>query len=156
MNSSQPSESDDLIRKLEATQSHSLDNPSVDFSEDSLKKGLSPSEQAKTDIQLEEWQHRKTMQLSVFSSGLTFAALLYIVAAIIGIIVAYGFAIGKNVDWHLTLLAAAFAIPATVIVIAIIRSVYASQKPEDGDNLPALNLIKEIIVAVKEVLSSGK
>jgi membrane protein implicated in regulation of membrane protease activity len=79
-----------------------------------------------------------------------------IVAAIIGLIVANGFVIGKTVDWHLTLLAAAFAIPATVIVIAIIRSVYASQKQEDTDNLPALNLIKEIVVAVKEVLSSGK
>ncbi|MDC7691720.1 hypothetical protein [Vogesella indigofera] len=128
-----------------------------DLSEDSIPaSGNLRTITRSDDIQLEEWNHRKNMQISAFSNGFSFAALLYIVATAIGGSIAYGFVKGTPVNWHLTLLAAAFIIPPTVIVIVLIRSVYSDQTENSSDHLPALNLIKEIAVALKEVFSSGK
>lgn len=144
---------DPLVDRLVASENAQLGQ---DLSEDVAQSEYFRASIPKDDIQLEESRHRQSMQISAFSSGFTFAALLYIVATVIGGSIAYGFVKGSPVDWHLTLLAAAFIIPPTVIVIVLIRSVYASQPDNSSDNLPALNLIKEIAVAIKEVFASGK
>lgn len=146
---------DPLVDRLEASGSAELGE---DLSEDlSINAHLQQQNTRKYDIQLDEWEHRKNMQISAFSTGLSFACMLYLVATVIGGSIAYGFVKGTKVDWHLTLLAAAFIIPPTVIVIVLIRSVYTNPaETSASDNLPALNLIKEIAVAIKEIFSSSK
>lgn len=145
---------DPLVRMYEANSSAELGQ---DLSEDDSSKATAANQNKGFDYQLDEWNHRKSMQLSAFSIGFTFAFLLYLVATVIGASVAYGFVKGTKVDWHLTLLAAAFIIPPTVIVIVLIRSIYTNQADNNpSDNLPALNLVKEIALALKEILPSSK
>ncbi len=99
---------------------------------------------------------RRSMQRSLFSSAITIALLLFTSAIVLaGMVIAFH----DKVDWHLAVLAGVFIIPPTLIMIAIIKAIYPNSSPKDStanESLPALNLIKEIVIAFKEAASALK
>jgi hypothetical protein len=113
----------------------------------------------KTSIATEESQHRRGQELTISSSAIALAALLFIAAVSFGLITVFKVsdsAADRTVDWHVLFVPLAFVIPPTVIIVALIRSIYSRSKHgSDADDLPALSLVKEIAIALKELFSKG-
>ena len=104
------------------------------------------------NLGLEEHSHRLNLQRTVASSALAFAALFFMAAIVFGGVLAYKLAgdDGAKIHWHASILVAAFVVPPTVILIALLRAVYDAGAPKDtdGDAAPALAFIKEVLSSV--------
>ncbi|WP_287880720.1 hypothetical protein [Aquitalea sp.] len=108
-------------------------------------------------IAFQESADRRAMQRSLFNSAISLSVLMFSFAAVLAAVIVSKATDANKFDWHLPLLAAAFVVPPTLILIAIIRAIYPSlAKSDDKDNLPALNLVKEIAVAIKEAAKAVK
>ncbi|PRH14295.1 hypothetical protein [Burkholderia multivorans] len=126
----------------------------ADLSQDDV-----PSPQA-DNIALEESNHRRRLQNHLFYWGMGFVGVLFLAAIVFAgaIVCRYWRSSGDGaVDWHVSAIVGAFVIPPTVVLIALIRAIYEkSENKEAGDSLPALNLIKDILIAVKEAAKAVK
>lgn len=105
------------------------------------------------DYQIIEFNHRSKIQKNLMcfvmciSAGLLFAA----VGGLFWLIYS------NNTDFHMAILVGAFLIPPTVMTIVAVKAAHKEAQDNDAtDKLPALNLIKEIAVALKEAFSSAK
>jgi hypothetical protein len=117
---------------------------------------LPASQKAVIDLGLEEQSHRLNLQRTVASSALAFSVVLFIVAAALAIVLLSALAGGerKDLDWHASILVAAFVVPPTVMVVALVRSVYAPKK-DDLDSGPALEFIKEVVTIIASAFKRG-
>lgn len=126
-----------------------------DLSQDNL-----PPPTPADNIALQESIHRTRLQWSVFTIAMIVVALLFAAAIGFGSLVVlryYRATDHSPIDWHVSALAGAFVIPPTVILIALIRAIYyKSEDKTPTESLPALNLIKDILVAVKEAAKAVK
>ncbi|MFM0569129.1 hypothetical protein PQQ88_12450 [Paraburkholderia caledonica] len=112
---------------------------------------------AADNIALQESAHRTNLQRHAFLSATGAAMLLYIAAMTFGGLLIYRYCVkGMDIDWHISALAGAFVVPPTVVIIALIRAIYHKEEKASGDSLPALNLLKDIAVAVKEAVKAVK
>lgn len=123
-----------------------------------LSQDTGSKEQSVQDtIAFQESADRRTRQRHLFISTIVISVLLFIFAAFLAGVIVCKATDANKFDWHLPLLAAAFVVPPTLILMAIIRAIYpSSAKADDKDNLPALNLVKEIAVAIKEAAKAVK
>lgn len=139
-----------------------LNDPSFDdLSSDSVAKELSTQEKSElSSIGLEEFTHRRDQQLTIASSAVSFAALLFMAAATFGAAAIYCFAAtGHPTDWHVYFLPISFLIPPTIIILALIRSMYREEPSKTAvatESFPALTLVKEIASACVEVVKGIK
>lgn len=140
------------IPPAETTQDQPAHDPGTDLSQDSENN---KQQSVQDTIAYQESTDRRSMQWSLFNSAIMLSVLMFIFAGVLAVAI-----VSKDpnkLDWHLPLLAAAFVVPPTLILIAIIRAIYpSSAKSDDKDNLPALNLVKEIAVAIKEAAKAVK
>lgn len=142
------------IPSAELTEERPKDEIGVDLSQDSEDN---KKQSVQDTIAFQESADRRSMQRSLFNSAISLSVLMFSFAAVLVSVIVYKATDTSKFDWHLPLLAAAFVVPPTLILIAIIRAIYPSSgKSDDKDNLPALNLIKEIAVAVKEAAKALK
>jgi hypothetical protein len=140
------------IPPAEATQDQPVNDPGTDLSQDSENN---KQQSVQDTIAYQESADRRSMQLTLFNSAIMLSILMFVFAGILAIAIVTKDS--NKLDWHLPLLAAAFVVPPTLILIAIIRAIYpSSAKSDDKDNLPALNLVKEIAVAIKEAAKAVK
>lgn len=125
-----------------------------------LSAGYVPPKVLSEDsLGLTEQRHRHGLQQSIFSCAITVAVVLYISAIVFAGFVLLKSAPGQlGADWHSSLLAGAFIVPPTVMMIVLIRAVYASanSKEASADDLPSISLVKEILAIVKDAAGTGK
>ena len=105
---------------------------------------------------LEEHSHRLNLQRSLFSSVLAFAAMLYLVAVVMGFLLIGKLNDNANLHWHASLLIAAFIIPPTVLTVGLMRGIFKDKDekkdpPEDATHQSILDIGKE---AVKETVKT--
>lgn len=125
-----------------------------------LSLGDLPDNVARTKVGLglEEHSHRLRLQTSVTNSALSFVALLFLVAVFFGGALLYLLVEkpGWNIHWHASILVAAFVVPPTVVLVAILRAVYS---PKEGEKeqamMPIFSLIKDAVVSVAELFKKG-
>lgn len=133
---------------------------SKDSAANDLSAGsVSPKVLADDSIALKELQHRHGLQQSVFSCAIAAAVLLYFSAVIFaGMVLSHSGPGQIGSDWHSSLLAGAFIVPPTVMVVVLIRSVYSStgSKGASADDLPSVSFAKEIVSIAKDLASLGK
>lgn len=58
---------------------------------------------------------------------------------------------GHEIHWHASILAAAFVVPPTIIMVALLRAVYSSKLEKESDPAPALAFIKEVLSSIAEI-----
>lgn len=117
-------------------------------SDDLLEGSVPENEKGSTDLALKEHQQFYGLRQSVFSSALAFVAVLYMAAIVIAIILVCNM-IDKdksNLHWHASILVAAFVIPPTVILVALMKGVFKGKDAEkdDSSGMPLADLSKEI------------
>lgn len=102
-------------------------------------------------------EHHQFLNLrqSLFSSVLALVTLLYMTA-----IVAAGLLLNKLVDnqdlhWHASILVAAFVVPPTVLLIALMRGILKGKEPEKDESFsfPMADLMKEVVKRGVETFS---
>lgn len=124
---------------------------------DDLLSGTVPRAEEKTSsMGLEEHSHRLNLQRSLFSSVLSFAAMLYMVAVAMGFLLIGKLNDNANLHWHASLLIAAFVIPPTVLTVGLMRGIFKDKNekkdnPEDASHQSILDIGKE---AVKETVKT--
>lgn len=111
---------------------------------------VSPGRRALDSIALQELNHRLALQQSAFSIAVALAFILFIAAIVFAGAVLYTFG-DRDAHWHSSLLAGAFVIPPTVIVLALLRAVYSSKSDAKSDDsvVPVVNFLKEVVAAFK-------
>lgn len=105
---------------------------------------------------LDEHNHRLNLQQSLFSSVLSFAAMLYMVAVAMGFLLIGKLNDNANLHWHASLLIAAFVIPPTVLTVGLMRGIFKDKDgkkdpSEDAGNQSIMDIGKE---AVKETVKT--
>lgn len=126
------------------------------MAEDDLLSGSVPDlKKAEDSFGAEEHRHRLNLQRSLFSSGLAFAALLYMTALAMGFILLYMLNQNPDIHWHASLLIAAFVIPPTIIVLGLVRSIFGDKKQKDDDaiGVPIADMTKEVMKKALDVLA---
>lgn len=124
---------------------------------DDLLSGTVPrAEEQTSSMGLDEHNHRLNMQRSLFSSVLSFAAMLYMVAVAMGFLLIAKLNDNANLHWHASLLIAAFVIPPTVLTVGLMRGIFKDKNekkdnPEDASHQSILDIGKE---AVKETVKT--
>lgn len=107
---------------------------------------------------LEEHSHRIGLQRTVANSALTFVALLFIVAVVYGGVILY-LLMGdpsRSVHWHASILVAAFVVPPTVVLVAVLRAVYAATEDEKNQSfIPLATLFKDTVMAIAGMFKKG-
>jgi len=124
-------------------------NNSTDLSDG----GLNEQDAKQTNLGLQEQLHRRSMQQTAFSAGLSFAAVLFMVAVFFGGCLLMQLSRHPSMHWHASVLVAAFVIPPTVIFMSVLRAVYKrdGDRPEDVD-LPVADLAKNIVNQLFDLL----
>ena len=113
---------------------------------------------AKAEIGLEEHAHRIGLQRTVANSALTFVALLFIVAVVFGGIILYMLMDNpsREIHWHASILVAAYVVPPTVVLVAVLRSVYAATEDEKNQSLlPIMSMLKDTAIAIAGMFKKG-
>lgn len=124
-----------------------------DSSEDLLSGKISPQEKAPLEKGIQELSQFLDLRQSLFSSALSLSAVLYMTAIVIAAAMLYMLDENSDIHWHASLLVAAFVIPPTVIILALMRGVFKSSTPDqDSTGLPAADLLKD---AYKEIFKKG-
>lgn len=120
--------------------------------EDLSQGALSAMEVATANLGLEEHAHRINLQRTLANSALAFVALLFMCAAGFTGVLIYLIAgdSGGEIHWHASILAAAFVVPPTIIMVALLRAVY-SKSEKESDPAPALAFIKEVLSSIAEI-----
>lgn len=137
-----------------------MDEPelNVDFVRDDLSLGAQPARDIQADnMQLEEYRHRQTLQRHLFRLSAFLALVLFTAASFFGWMVLH-YPCGQYENWHIYLLPGSFLVPPSIIMLALIRSIYVreGEKPATTEALPALSLIKEIAQALAEAMKGLK
>lgn len=113
---------------------------------------------AKANLGLEEHSHRLSLQRSVANSAMAFVAVLFIVAVIFGGVILY-LLVGeptRAIHWHASILVAAFVVPPTVMLVAVLRSVYAASEDEKNQSLlPIVTMLKDTAIAIAGIFKKG-
>lgn len=113
---------------------------------------------AKANLGLEEHSHRLSLQRSVAYSAMAFVALLFLVAVFYGGVILY-LLVGDPsgaVHWHASILVAAFVVPPTVMLVALLRSVYAASEDEKNQSLlPVVTMLKDTALAIAGMFKKG-
>ncbi|MBJ9675224.1 hypothetical protein [Burkholderia gladioli] len=114
---------------------------------------------AADNIALQEMVHRTGIQKLIVKCAMGLVATLYLAGIVFACFILRVYYLNPKliIDWHTSALAGAFVVPPTLIAIALVRAVYkdGGDKKEE-ESLPALNLIKEIALAVKEAAKAVK
>lgn len=111
-----------------------------------LDGGMTKAMQEDANIGIEAFNHKRTLELNLFNTIATFSSLLFIVAAILAIMVIQK----ENADWHVFLMATAFTVPPTVMIIAAVRGIYGKHEKEIKNEMPVISMVKEIGTVVKD------
>lgn len=124
-----------------------------------LSAGTLPTiDRDKARMGLEEHSHRLRLQTSVTNSAMAFVALLFIVAIVFGFGILY-LLVGeptRSIHWHASILIAAFVVPPTVMLVAILRSVYSASEDEKTQSLlPIVSMMKDTAVAIAGIFKKG-
>lgn len=122
-------------------------------SEDLLSGKISAAEKAPADRVLQEASQLLSLRQSLFSSAIALCTVLYMAAIIIAIFLVYMLSHKSDVHWHASLLVAAFVIPPTVIILALMRGVFKSTVQEaESTGFPTADFCKD---AFKEIFKKG-
>lgn len=121
--------------------------------EDLLSGALSDREKAPLDKGLQELSLFLKLRQSLFSSAISLSVILYMTAIVIAGAMVYMLNKNSDIHWHASLLVAAFVIPPTVIILALMRGVFKSNtQDQDSTGLPAADLVKDVY---KEIFKKG-
>lgn len=89
---------------------------------------------------------------------MAFVALLFLVAVFYGGVILY-LLVGDPsgaVHWHASILVAAFVVPPTVMLVALLRSVYAASEDEKNQSLlPVVTMLKDTALAIAGMFKKG-
>lgn len=120
--------------------------------------GLPAVQTQRISLATEESAHRINQQRTLFSSLIALIVLLYMIGAVFSGIALYIASQGQpKVDWHTWLLGLTFIIPPTVLSIVLVRATYSRPQQDDAtENLPALNLMKEVAKACADAFKAAK
>lgn len=124
----------------------------LDLSGDSL-----PSEEADSlTLGAEQWQHQKDQQRYAFRIAAVISCALYLAAAVFAFVPVMLAFVGQSVDWHTWLIPVSFLLPPTVIVVALLRSVYpkTSGNVNFVDDAPATSTLREVCQTIRDVCKS--
>ena len=103
-------------------------------------------------LALQEFDHRAAQQRSVFSSALGLIAVLYVVAIVFATVGLFHMTGRLAADWHAAILGSTYVIPPTLLLMALIRAIYARQESGDRSDVPAAELAKEALGACRDLL----
>ncbi len=121
--------------------------------EDLLEGAIHPANAKSIDKGIQELEQFLNLRQSLFSSTIALATVLYIAAICIAGVLVSMLPGNKDLHWHASLLVAAFIIPPTVLLLALMRGVFKSTPPEKEDTgLPMLDLSRDL---VKEIFKKG-
>ncbi|CAN7206457.1 hypothetical protein [Rhizobacter sp. LjRoot28] len=124
-----------------------------------LSAGTPPVlEQAKVNLGLEELYHRRSQQLTLLRTALSLVALLFLAAVIFGGVLIHAVLSDprKDLHWHASILVAAFVVPPTVILIALLRGAYArGSKDPDETLLPMMTLVRETAGTIADIVKKA-
>jgi hypothetical protein len=122
-----------------------------DLSGNSLTEAVSQRD----SISFEEISHRIKQEEKAFGASLCVVVLLYLAAILFaGIIICRYAKTGGSTDWHVSLLAGAFIIPPTVILISLIGAAYHRNENISIGKLPSIKLLKELLIIVKDTTTN--
>lgn len=114
---------------------------------DDLLEGSVPKKGV-DDLVLDEHRQFYGLRQTVVSWALAFVAALYMAAIAIAVILVYTIAMGEKPDlhWHASLLVAAFVIPPTVVLVALMKGVFRNKEATKPDEtgMPLADLGKEV------------
>lgn len=114
-------------------------------SEDLLGGKVSTKESIPADRVLQELSQLLSQRQSLFSSAIALCTILYMVGIVIAGLMIYMLDKKDDIHWHASLLVAAFVIPPTVIILALMRGVFkTSSQDADSTGVPTADLVKEI------------
>lgn len=119
---------------------------------------ISTLDRAQANLGLKEHSHRIGLQRSVTNSALTFVALLFMVAVVYGAVILYLLVDDptRSIHWHASILVAAFVVPPTVVLVAVLRSVYGATEDEKNQSLlPVIAMFKDTAVAIAGMFKKG-
>ena len=109
------------------------------------------------NLGISESRHRIGVQTSVFQAVLTFSAMMYMATMAVTACLVYMLAENPGIHWHASLLIAALAVPPTVMMVALLRAVFQTEKEkqekDDRAVFPAHEMIKEIAKGLKDAVS---
>lgn len=116
---------------------------------------LPADELGRTDFGVQEFAHRSEMQRNVIKWALRLSIALYLFAMLAFLLVLYT---NPRLELHVSTLLIGFFVPPTVIMLVTIKAAHSDKpkEPAAADNLPALNLLKEIAIAVREAIKAVK
>lgn len=126
--------------------------------DDDLLSGTVPeAKKQTTGMGLEEHHHRLSLQRSLFNTALGFAALLYLSAIGMGVILIGMLHDKPSLHWHASILVAAFVIPPTLITVGLMRGIFKDK--EEKKDPSASDLANQSIIeigkeAIKEALKT--
>lgn len=110
------------------------------------------------NLGLEEHAHRIGQQKTVANAAISLAVVLYIAAMTFGGVLLYILATSPNpgsMHWHASLIVAAFVVPPTVLIVAVLRGAYKTE-PGAKDTAPILDLFKEAAKILRDVFKVDK
>jgi hypothetical protein len=113
---------------------------------------------AKAELGLDEHNHRIRLQRTVANSALAFVAMLFMVAVVYGGVILF-LLVGDPtaaMHWHASILVAAFVVPPTVVLVAVLRSVYSASEDEKNQSmLPIMTMVKDTAIAIAGMFKRG-
>ena len=123
----------------------------ADLSEDSLPA----QEKAVANLGIEESAHRIGAQKTAINAAITMSVLLLMAAIAMAGCMLWLTAHDSSIHWHSSILVAALTIPPTVIMVAVLRSVFQitqkdKEEKSEATPWPAQEVVKELIKALKQ------
>ena len=123
-----------------------------------LSAGILPeSEKQKANFGLKEFEHRLSQQKTAATTAIVWATILFMTAMVFGGCFVNALVHeAENLNWHATIIVGAFVIPPTIILVALIRSVYPPKESDEDLQVPAIAFLKELASAVAAVFKAAK
>lgn len=100
---------------------------------------------------LKAHRHQIQQQQTIANTALSFAAILFMTAIVMGGYLVHKLSDGdgEKIHWHAAILVAAFVVPPTIVVVALLRAAYGSKEKEETSG-PALAFAKELVGIIKQ------
>jgi hypothetical protein len=129
----------------------------VDPINDLSAGSLTGDEIATANFGLKEFEHRIGQQKTAAATAIAWATLLFMTAMAFGAAFVYALVHeAHNLSWHATILVGAFVVPPTIILVALIKSVYQPEKADGDSSVPAISFLKELAAAIAAVFKAAK